>query len=205
MNTSSPQYAPQELPAAFAASAPLLLDVREYPEYAAGHLKGARLIPLTDIEKRASELPKNQPILCICWRSGRPSAEAASPLAPLGFANVSQLAGGVGKDRAAARKRGARVVGAGAAGAVRRGTAHPSRAGHSPVWPAALALAWVVPYGLAAAALTDSCGMREAAVELTRSDGVFSNKSITQWINPARAGQESIRRFRVKSEDRIRS
>ena len=71
-----------------------MLDVREYPEYAAGYLKGARLIPLAEIERRAGELPKDQPIVAMC-RTGKRSAEAAATLAHLGFTNVSQLAGGV--------------------------------------------------------------------------------------------------------------
>ncbi len=95
MNTSSHQHSPRELQSALAAPAPpLLLDVREYPEFAAGHLKGARLLPLGEIERRAGELPKDQPIVSMC-RSGRRSADAEATLARLGFTNVSQLAAGV--------------------------------------------------------------------------------------------------------------
>ena len=95
MNTSSPQHSPQALQAALAAPVPpLLLDVREYPEFAGGYLKGARLIPLMEIERRAGELTKDQPIVCVC-RTGRRSAEASATLARLGFTNISQLAGGV--------------------------------------------------------------------------------------------------------------
>ena len=95
MNTSSDQHSPHELQAALAAPAPpLLLDVREHPEFAAGHLKDARLIPLGEIERRAGELPKNHPMVCMC-RSRRRSAEAAATFARLGFTNVTQLIGGV--------------------------------------------------------------------------------------------------------------
>ena len=90
MNASSDQHSPRELQSALAAPAPpLLLDVREYPEFAAGHLKGARLIPLGEIERRAGELPKDQPIVAMC-RTGRRSAEAATTLARLGFTNRSE-------------------------------------------------------------------------------------------------------------------
>ena len=51
-------------------------------------------MPLAEIEKRAGELPKDQPMVCLC-RSGRRSAEAASTLARLAFTSVGQIAGGV--------------------------------------------------------------------------------------------------------------
>ena len=162
MNTSSRQHSPRELQSALAAPAPpLLLDVREYPEFAAGHLKGARLIPLAAIEQRAGELPKDQPIVAMC-RSGRRSAEAAATLARLGFTNVSQITGGVmaweqaglplEKEAHApwALERQVRLV---------AGLLTLLGLGLSLVWPMAIALAWFVPLGLVFAALTDSCMM----------------------------------------------
>ena len=162
MNASSDQHSPHELQAALAAPAPpLLLDVREYPEFAAGHLKGARLIPLGEIERRAGELPKDQPIVAMC-RTGRRSAEAAATLARLGFTNVNQLAGGVmsweqaglplEKEARApwALERQVRLV---------AGLLTLLGLGLSLVWPMAIALAWFVPLGLVFAALTDSCMM----------------------------------------------
>ena len=162
MNASSDQQSPDELQAALAAPAPpLLLDVREYPEFAAGHLKGARLIPLGEIERRAGELPKDQPIVAMC-RTGRRSAEAAATLARLGFTNVNQLAGGVmaweqaglplEKEAHApwALERQVRLV---------AGLLTLLGLGLSLVWPMAIALAWFVPLGLVFAALTDSCMM----------------------------------------------
>ena len=162
MNTSSPQHSPQELQAALAAPAPpLLLDVREYPEFAAGHLKGARLIPLAEIERRTGELPKNQTIVAMC-RTGRRSAEVAATLARLGYTNVSQLTGGVmaweqagfplEKEAHApwALERQVRLV-AGLLILLGLGLSH--------IWPLAIVLAWFVPLGLVFAALTDSCMM----------------------------------------------
>ena len=163
MNTlSAPQYSPQELEAALATPAPpLLLDVREYPEFAAGHLKGAQLIPLAEIERRASELPKDRLIVSMC-RSGPRCAKAASILARLGFTNVSQLTGGVMAWEKAglplekeahvpwALERQVRFV-AGLLIILGLGLSH--------VWPVAIALAWLVPFGLVVAALTDSCLM----------------------------------------------
>ena len=41
----------------------VFLDVRQPKEYAAGHLPGAKLIPLGDLDTRLSELGLNQPIV----------------------------------------------------------------------------------------------------------------------------------------------
>lgn len=73
---------------------PLVLDVRTPSETAQGVIAGARLIPLDTLAQRASELPKNQPIVCVC-RSGRRSATACKQLAALGFSDVTNLSGGM--------------------------------------------------------------------------------------------------------------
>ncbi len=44
----------------------LLLDVRPEVEYAAGHLPGAVHIPLEDLERRLSELPRDREIVAYC-------------------------------------------------------------------------------------------------------------------------------------------
>ncbi len=41
----------------------VLLDVRQPKEYTKGHLPGAKLIPLGDLENRLDELEKDQPIV----------------------------------------------------------------------------------------------------------------------------------------------
>ncbi|MGH2751564.1 MAG: ArsR/SmtB family transcription factor [Actinomycetota bacterium] len=45
---------------------PLVLDVRPEEEYAAGHLPGAVSIPVDELEKRLSELPKSVEIVAYC-------------------------------------------------------------------------------------------------------------------------------------------
>jgi rhodanese-related sulfurtransferase len=75
-------------------SKPLVLDVRTPGETAHGIIGGARLIPLDTLAQRASELPRNQPIVCVC-RSGRRSATACKQLAALGFSDVTNLSGGM--------------------------------------------------------------------------------------------------------------
>src|SRR5687768_2842363 len=72
-----------------------VIDVREYPEYAAGRIEGARLIPSAEIAKRAQELDRDEPLVLVC-RSGRRSAMALEKLREIGFNNAVQLEGGMG-------------------------------------------------------------------------------------------------------------
>jgi molybdopterin/thiamine biosynthesis adenylyltransferase/rhodanese-related sulfurtransferase len=76
------------------ATPPLLLDVREPHEYAAGHLPGAVLLPLGELEARAPEIPADQPIVVYCQRGGRSARAAALLRGPLGHTEVQELAGG---------------------------------------------------------------------------------------------------------------
>ncbi len=163
MNTSTVRtLSPQQLQSQLTSGTPpLLLDVREYPEFAGGRLPGARLLPLAELEGRADELPRDREIVTVC-RTGRRSAEAASQLAQRGFEKVSGLDGGVmawekaglslERDMRApwALERQVRLV-AGLLVLLGLGLSH--------VWPVAIALAWFVPAGLVFAAITDSCAM----------------------------------------------
>jgi predicted sulfurtransferase len=44
----------------------ILIDVRNEESYSAGHIKGARLIPVSDIGTRIGELPKDKLIATYC-------------------------------------------------------------------------------------------------------------------------------------------
>src|SRR5438132_1446286 len=55
--------------------APFLLDVREPWEYQEGHVPGAQLIPLGELEQRVNEVPRDRPVLAIC-HSGQRSLAA---------------------------------------------------------------------------------------------------------------------------------
>jgi rhodanese-related sulfurtransferase/rubrerythrin len=72
----------------------LLLDVRQPEEYEAGHIPGATLIPLGELEARHSELDRNRNIIAYC-RSGRRSMAAAIALCGLGFKGLYHLHGGI--------------------------------------------------------------------------------------------------------------
>lgn len=71
-----------------------LVDVREYPEYAAERVSGAKLIPLGEIEKRHHEIDHNHTVYVMC-RSGNRSSQAQKKLQALGFKNVVNVVGGM--------------------------------------------------------------------------------------------------------------
>ena len=70
-----------------------LLDVRTPEEYSMGHIKGAHLIPLQELENRLDEIPKDQKILVYC-RTGHRSAIASEILAKAGF-EILNMEGGI--------------------------------------------------------------------------------------------------------------
>ncbi|HVH65696.1 MAG TPA: rhodanese-like domain-containing protein [Candidatus Acidoferrum sp.] len=72
---------------------PFVLDVREPWEYAQGHVAEATLIPLGELEQRAKEVPRDQPVLVIC-QSGQRSLAAAGYLLQLGYRDVMNVDGG---------------------------------------------------------------------------------------------------------------
>ena len=72
----------------------LLLDVRQPEEYQNGHISGAKLIPLGDLEQRHGELDRSKNIITYC-RSGRRSLGANVLLCGLGFQEVLNMGGGI--------------------------------------------------------------------------------------------------------------
>lgn len=64
----------------FMAKGAVVIDVRTYEEFASGHIKGSKNIPLQIISGKVAEIKKlNQPVI-VCCRSGMRSAQAASIL-----------------------------------------------------------------------------------------------------------------------------
>jgi rhodanese-related sulfurtransferase len=90
----------------------ILIDVREPDEWAAGHVQGARHIPLAQLGQRQRELPADRPIITVC-RSGARSARAATLLAEQGL-EASNLRGGMRAWAAAGLPVFAKVGGPGA-------------------------------------------------------------------------------------------
>ncbi len=72
----------------------IILDTREQDEFDEGHIKGAILIPYTEIENKAEEMlpDKDAQILVYC-RSGRRSKIASESLTKLGYTNIKEFGG----------------------------------------------------------------------------------------------------------------
>lgn len=77
-----------------------IIDVRTPGEYAEGHVKGARLIPVNELAGRLAEVPKDRQVYVYC-HSGKRSARAAALLASHGFGKVENVLGGIVAWRAA--------------------------------------------------------------------------------------------------------
>jgi len=71
-----------------------LIDVRTPEEYRPEHLKGAKLIPLQELEGRLEEIKKDKPILLYC-HSGRRSLQALNLLKSKGYQDLRQIQGGI--------------------------------------------------------------------------------------------------------------
>ena len=71
----------------------VILDVRQPDEYRAGHIAGAKLVPLSELSGRMEELPKDKQILCVC-ASGARSSAATGQLSSAGF-DVLNMRGGM--------------------------------------------------------------------------------------------------------------
>ena len=77
-----------------ATGTPLLVDVRAPREREQKHVGGSINVPLNHLADRASELPRDRPLLVHC-AGGYRSSIAASLLRTLGFRHVSEIAGGI--------------------------------------------------------------------------------------------------------------
>jgi rhodanese-related sulfurtransferase len=76
------------------ASRPMLVDVREPDEFARFRAEGAVLFPLSTFILRLQQLPRDRPLLMIC-NSGARSAQATAYLLGNGWADVTNVAGGM--------------------------------------------------------------------------------------------------------------
>jgi hydroxyacylglutathione hydrolase len=70
-----------------------LIDVRNRSEWEGGHLPGATLVPLAELDARLDEIPKDREIVIHC-QTGSRSSIAASVLLANGWSRVSSLTGG---------------------------------------------------------------------------------------------------------------
>lgn len=73
-----------------------VIDVRSADEFAAGHLRDAKNMPLADLASRIGELDKNKvkTVILVC-QSGARADKAARQLKSAGFEDIYTLEGGV--------------------------------------------------------------------------------------------------------------
>jgi rhodanese-related sulfurtransferase len=80
----------------------VVIDVCEAQEFAAGHVSGAKHIPLGQLAKKLPEVVKNKdlPVIFVC-QSGMRSRSASSIAKGLGYLKAQSLGGGLSGWRAA--------------------------------------------------------------------------------------------------------
>ena len=73
-----------------------VVDVSEFSEFAAGHIVGAKNIPVGELETKLAAAVKNKavPLLLVC-QTGARSGRAVGIAQKLGFTQVQTLAGGL--------------------------------------------------------------------------------------------------------------
>ncbi len=71
----------------------MMLDVRTPEEYAAGHISGAKLIPVQQLAEHLSEVPHDKQVYVYCKSGGR-SSRASKLLAVNGYHNIENIKGG---------------------------------------------------------------------------------------------------------------
>ena len=82
-----------DAPTAAADTDALLLDVREYDEWMAGHAPNALHIAMSGLPDRLGELARDRRIICVC-RSGNRSARVTAWLRQQGF-DAANMVGGM--------------------------------------------------------------------------------------------------------------
>ena len=80
----------------------LLIDVREFPEYAAGHIAGSQLVPLSTLARVSATWDPATPITLVC-RTDRRAKLAREQLTERNFTDLTILEGGIEAWRAAGK------------------------------------------------------------------------------------------------------
>ena len=73
----------------------VVLDVREQHEYDAGHIAGARLLPVGSIDEASAQamIPSKDAVVLVYCRSGNRSKTASQALTELGYTAVYEFGG----------------------------------------------------------------------------------------------------------------
>ena len=71
-----------------------IIDVREFSEFNSERIEGAKLKPLSNLDKQATEIDTSKPVYLMC-RSGGRAKQAAEKLSKKGFSDVCVITGGM--------------------------------------------------------------------------------------------------------------
>ena len=71
-----------------------VIDVREQYEYDEKHIPNVTLLPMSEIQGRVNEIPKDKEVIVTC-RSGNRSGQVTQFLQQNGFNNVHNMQGGI--------------------------------------------------------------------------------------------------------------
>jgi len=76
----------------------LMFDIREPDEHATGVANGAKLLPMSQLNQRVGEIPKDpaQPVLIICNTQSR-SSKVVQAMTEAGWTNVRYVHGGMSR------------------------------------------------------------------------------------------------------------
>ncbi|MGQ0547526.1 MAG: rhodanese-like domain-containing protein [Betaproteobacteria bacterium] len=99
-STGGPQIGPAQATHLINREDALVVDVRDPGEYGAGHILGAKNMPVERIEEKDLPKRKDRPLIVYCDTGSR-AAKAAGALRAQGFTRVFSLAGGLGAWQAA--------------------------------------------------------------------------------------------------------
>jgi len=69
----------------------VIADVRTPSEYMAGHIPGAKLVPIEELEGRINEVPRDVKTLFVVCQGGTRSAAACEILSKSGFTNLVNI------------------------------------------------------------------------------------------------------------------
>jgi len=96
--TGGPSVSPSQATQLINREDAMLIDVREPGEYGAGHILGAKNVPMSRVDTGGADIAgkrKDRPVILYC-DSGNRSAKAAAVLRGQGYTRVLNLSGGTG-------------------------------------------------------------------------------------------------------------
>ncbi|HEX6267220.1 MAG TPA: rhodanese-like domain-containing protein [Burkholderiales bacterium] len=96
--TGGPSVSPSQATQLINREDALVIDVRDPGEYGAGHILGAKNLPLSRLDSGGAELAakrKDRPLILYC-DTGNRSGKAAAALKAQGYTRVLNLSGGMG-------------------------------------------------------------------------------------------------------------